>query len=97
MDNVDKSLNCVHVNWQRTKGEEGKQLSAKYYDLVPVDTLRGVVHLVPGDIEIPFASDHVRRKQKYDLMRNGENGWVSKIFYVNRFYRSKGELYNYEE
>ena len=97
MDSIDKSLDCVRLQWQRTNGDEHGHLAAKYFDLVPVDTIRGVVHIVPADIEIPLMSTHVKRKGEYDELRNGEEGWASELFYVNRFFKTRGESYQFED
>ena len=97
MDSIDKFLDCVRLQWQRTNGDEHDHLAAKYFDLVQVDTIRGVVHIAPAEIEIPLMSTHVKRKGKYDELRNGEEGWASELFYVNRFFKTRGESYQFED
>lgn len=97
MDRIDLILDCIRLQWQKTKGEYGKTSSAKYYDLVPVDTIRGKVHIVPADHEIFILDSAVERKKEYDILRADETGWPASIFYVNRFYRTKGEVYEFDE
>ena len=91
LDGIDKTLNCIRVRWQRSEGELGKSSSGKQYGLSPVDSIRGIVHVVPEDMAIPKLSLSVSRRKEYEMLRCGEDGWESRIYYVNRFYRSKDE------
>lgn len=71
--------------------------SSKEYGLVPVDSIRGRVHVVRGDKALPLISGHVLRRQNLASACAMETGWSSHIFYVNRFYRCRGEVYDFEE
>ena len=97
VDKVDEVLNCIRVQWQRTEGETGKRRPAKVFGLVPIDAIRGKVNLVPADTEINSMSSKVHRKAEYDKLRNQETGWAANIFYVNRFYKPRGEFYEHKQ
>lgn len=43
IDAVDKFLNFIPLEWDRTAGETGKLSSAKKYSVVPCDNIKGRV------------------------------------------------------
>ena len=55
------------------------------------------MNLVPADTEINSMSSKVHRKAEYDKLRNQETGWAANIFYVNRFYKPRGEFYEHKQ
>ena len=95
VDGIDKSLNCIRLRWQRTEGDFGKSTSGKQYGLSPIDSIRGMVHVVSADMAISKLATSVNRRKEYDRLRCDEDEWPSNIYYVNRFYRRKCEEYEY--
>lgn len=94
VDAIDKKLNCIRLRWHRTQGD-GSYASSREYGLVPVDSIRGRIHVVRGDVGMELVHESLHRKAQLVELCNGELGWPSQMFYVNRFYRCPGEEYNY--
>ena len=95
-DQIDSTLNCVRLQWHRTAGDNA-YYSAPEFGIVPVESIRGRVHIVPADFAMDVIGDHVDRKQKLRYIACEENGWTSRLFYVNRFHKGQGELYEVDE
>lgn len=95
VDGIDSSLNCIRLKWQRTEGEEGTLSCSKQFGLIPIDSVGGLVHIVRADAAMSLISDTVARKKEMADVGGGESGWPSEMFYVNRFYRPKGDIYCY--
>ena len=89
IDAIDECLNCVRVRWHRTEGNEWFS-AGKEYGLVPIDAIRGRVHLVRADYAYPLLDPSVERRRIVAGLCH-EQSWAETIFYVNRFYRSAGE------
>ena len=66
-DNVDKTLRCIKLRWARTT--EGYP----WYDIIPVGSIRGRVHIVRGDISVN------------QYVYNKDPDWKEEFFYINRF------------
>lgn len=49
---IDKSLVCLRVQLNRTIGIEGKNTASEQFGLLPIESSRGFVHIVPGDTEM---------------------------------------------
>ena len=85
LDDFDKTLNCIRLRWQRNEGIVDKLQPSKEYGLVPVESIRGVVHVVRKD---PFLSSlctgDPRRRACEKLLGDSED-WLSEQFFVNRF------------
>lgn len=90
---IDKSLNYIRLRWQRTEGKLGKSTSGKQYVLSSADKIWGMVHVFPADMKIKNLFMSVNRLEKYDLLRCNNDGWYSKIYYVNIFYQRKSVEY----
>ena len=94
---IDESLCCHRLRWHRTDGEPGKLCSAMFHGVIPVESMEGQVHLVRADYALPLIGDHVLRKVQVDKLCNKEAGWSSQLFYLNRFYRLSGVMYEHED
>ena len=79
-DCIDKLLGCVKLKWaERNLGsgqEPSEDLNTAYLDVLPVATIRGLVHVVRGDYEL-------HRTQTFGC--KGARPWREQWFYVNRF------------
>ena len=93
IDGIDKNLGCLRLHWQRHEGTMGSTCSSKQYGLMPIDSIRGLVNIVPADVEMGLLHKSKLRTMCYDKLRSDEKGWASDLFYVNRFCRPPGELY----
>lgn len=62
-----------------------------------MDSLRGVVNVVPGEETIPLIADHTLQNQQLRNLHGDELDWSSHMLYVNLFYRSRSEVNDYEE
>lgn len=47
----------------RTTGIEGRSASSKQIGLLPIDSIRGLEHIVPGDTEIDILRINYMRRQ----------------------------------
>lgn len=83
VDPIERNLNCVRLRWHRDGTAQNKECA-----LIPVESIRGVAHIVQGDQEIKiFHQSHERQKVSESL--NGtEPGWSTEMFYFNRFYQN---------
>lgn len=94
IDGIDASLRCIRVRWHRTPGERERLSCAPEFGLAPVESIRGLVHYVRADFAITLLCESVQRKLEVkSLADNEEDDWPSHLFYVNRFYKSKGGAY----
>ena len=79
-DEVDNALGCAKLRWsQEDDGddvEEGVDRMRCMYDVVDVETIRGLVHLVRGDYGLGKTMTH---------KCEGDRHWSKRWFYVNRF------------
>lgn len=85
VDDIDKDFSCVRLRWQRTMGEIGKYSTSHEIGLVPIDSVRGVFHLVPRDPFIHQLARCARRKKSLEDLNGSSQGWEQDILYVNRF------------
>lgn len=92
IDKVDERLGCIRLRWHRTDGIDGVLSASKEYGLVPVDSLRGKVHIVPADCAMESISESDQRKRALKETCSGEPSWSSQVFYLNRFYRDRGDV-----
>lgn len=93
VDEMDSTLKCIRLRWHRTQGNNIYS-SGKEFGLVPVECIKGKVHVVRADFAMPIIGNHVRKKKEVESLRDGEDGWASHIFYLNRFYHGEGEVYD---
>lgn len=97
LDGVDEVLRCHRLRWHRDGGVVGELSAAPEYGLVPADSIRGIVHVVRADFPLPCLASSDERRSNCDKIREGEEGMMSKLFYINRFYKCRGEEYDWEE
>lgn len=87
-DEIERALGCVRLRWARGDNSESstgddanqddanQEIGRKWFSLVPVSTIRGVVHVIRGDYGI----------ENRCLWTDMENvSWEKQHFYVNRF------------
>lgn len=96
IDAVDNYLNCIRLPWHRKAGEAERYTSGIEYSIVPLDSIRGSVYIVSAEFGLSSIADDKKRKVEYDKLLNGEDGWVTEFFYVNRFHLSAGERYDFD-
>lgn len=85
-DEIDNQLSCLCLKWAQaleyttspgngngvgTDGELSGTLPSKWFDLQPVEVIRGAVHVATTD---------------YGLYGQQDGNWWDRFFYVNRFY-----------
>ena len=71
VDEIDRTLNCIRLQWARACDDNGLH-PTKWFDLLPVEVIRGVIHVVSTDYEVRDIS--------------GEYHWTDQTFYINRFH-----------
>lgn len=49
IDAVDKAPDCIRLRWHREDAENKRYLASKFFGIVPVKSIIGLVHLVPAD------------------------------------------------
>ena len=81
-DEIDKALGCVKLRWARdeedlhTKGNNPFPDPGKWFDLLPVSSIRSVVHVVRGDYGVEGRGS----------TRNVDDvPWHEQFYYINRF------------
>lgn len=85
-DNIDKALGCIKLVW--ATAQQGSRQALKdvsrsndfvspWFSLLPVTTIRGVVHVVRGD----YGKDGLCVVKDMDSVP-----WHKQVFYINRFY-----------
>ena len=75
---LDSVLGCVRLEWAKDQDQENGNVGArKWYDLVPIEAVRGVVHVVRGDYGV---NGTLLTKDMEDTP------WTEQFFYLNRFY-----------
>lgn len=84
VDDIDTAPRCIGMRWHRTSGEESRVQSGKDFGLISVDTIHGLVHLLRADFGMKSLCDYEERRGNLEGLRNGEDGWPSEDYYVNR-------------
>lgn len=57
MDMIDGLLNCIRLRWQRVPGESNVMLTRKEFGLVPLESIRSAVTVVPKDKFLSFVDN----------------------------------------
>ena len=87
---IDKALGCIRLVWataqedyRRKSGTEhvDTQLVSPWYSLIPVSSIRGVVHVVRGD----YGLNGLCVGKELDSVP-----WYEQCFYINRYYFESG-------
>lgn len=52
IDYLDRSLPYIRLKWNRFSGDPGKSLSSKQCGLIPIYSIRGIVHFIPVYTEL---------------------------------------------
>ena len=95
-DEIDNALRCIKLQWARGyqngalgRNEDNENISeSKWYSLLPVSSIRGVVHVLRGDYGIEG------RGTTADM---DSVPWEQEVFYINRFYfNSSSTIYNHK-
>ena len=89
-DEIDSALDCVRLRWARDEAEDDSRKRKgnldpvrKWFDLLPVSSIRGVVHVVRGDYGI---------EGRCATRGIDEVPWYNQSFYINRFYFNSDNL-----
>lgn len=80
--------------FQRTTGVEGNSSSSKQFVLLPINSIHGLLHIITGDTEMGISRINNIRRLHYAKMRDRSS---SNVFYVNRSYCPRGEVYAFVE
>ena len=79
-DDVDKALGCARLRWAQEEDcddmRTGFDKQRRYFDVLPVETIRGLVHVVRGDYGLGVS-------RTYSC--EGDRHWTKVWFYLNRF------------
>ena len=83
-DEIDRRLECIRLQWcrdeEQVQDDNLKRCNtsfSKWFDLLQVSSIRGMVHVVRGDYGLGGTL----------LSRDAENvPWYDQHFYINRFY-----------
>lgn len=90
IDSIEERLNCIRVSWARD-GEECHGLDAgKMFGLVPIDSIRGVCHMVRMNSALSNLAAHNKLVQQLQTQLGQRPGWATEWFYVNRFLVTPG-------
>ncbi len=89
LDGIERRLNCIRLKWTRTHQQVDRDIdSGKEYGLCPLESLLGMVHVVPT-AEITNALGVTNKYKKQTLKCCGPtNRWEGELFYVNRFFKT---------
>lgn len=74
LDSVDEALDCTKLKWARDVETNGK--ARRWFELVDVAAIRGLVHVVRGDYCLGSSITH---------RCEGDRRWLKQWFYLNRF------------
>ena len=85
-DNVDKTLDCIRLKWERHGEESEGREAGKVYALCPLDSVRDRVHVLRCNAMIDLLHDNVPYRGAMLEEIRGSSDWQEDIFYVNRFY-----------
>lgn len=97
VDATDEAVDCIRLRWCRTEGVAGVLSSALVYGLLPVDSRRGLLNVLPADYGLDLLGKHIVRKRKVATMNTIETELSPSVFYVNRFHRCMGEMYDFQD
>lgn len=97
LDSVDCAFLCHRLRWQRSSGEFCCLNSVEEFGLIPVDSIRGFVHNFRENMVFSATSIGHPRRRECDLLRNGEEGDMTHLVYVNRFFKLIGDGYDFGE
>ncbi|NJK52916.1 MAG: hypothetical protein HC936_08975 [Leptolyngbyaceae cyanobacterium SU_3_3] len=87
IDEIEKTLECLRIRWHRNPGSESNLSPSKEYALIPVESIRGVVHVVKRKFELPVLTEPTCQRMDAERTGGSDVGWLSETFYVNRFYK----------
>lgn len=87
LDEVDQTLSLIPLRWHRSHGLCGMLSCSKEYKLIPVNSIRGLGHIMCRDKAIPLTAGCTLRKRQLRNLHDVEPDWSSHMFNVNRFYR----------
>lgn len=83
VDAIDNALNCIRLQWAHGGSKDMDCIDSrqsepvKWFDLLPVSTVRGLVHVVRGD----YGVEGICATKDVESIP-----WYDQFFYVNRFY-----------
>ena len=91
MDEIDKALGCIRLVWSTAQegshrdgcnDDENIEKVSPWYSLIPITSVRGVVHVVRGD----YGIDGICAVRDVDSVP-----WFKQHFYINRFFFESSE------
>ena len=99
MDAVDQKLNCVRLIWERYGHRDGEKGLGNEYALCPLDSVRGLVHLVCADEILECVSNGVDYKASItrSIGADARDTWEDEVYYVNRFFHGQGQIVEVED
>lgn len=84
-DAVDQKLNCISLKWERHGEDDEQREKGKVYELCPLDSFRGQVHVVQLGPLLQLLHDSVPYKKNFRDGLKHNVDWQSEVFYANRF------------
>lgn len=97
IDQVDSALDCIQPQWQQSKDAGWRTKTGNVYGLVPVDSLREMVHIIGSDEFIEKLSRSTLCQKEISNLAGPERGGTSHIFYVNHYFVYRSDIYDYTE
>ena len=78
--NAMKELGCVNLRWAREDylENEGQEKCARWFDVIPASSIRGVVQVVSIDYEVKNMV--------------AEKSWYEKTYHINRFFSNPKDI-----
>lgn len=64
LDGEDGCLNCVRLGWNKTSGEAGNVSAPREYSLIPCDSKRRRVHVIPASVGTTLIANTVQQKKE---------------------------------
>lgn len=95
IDPAVKVLRCIWVRWRRTPGDSSGLFSAFAFGLIPVESIRGIVHDVRWDWALLDIYRDVSSWHRYEELFEVEKRWATQVFNSNRFMRPCRTEYKY--
>lgn len=86
VDAVNVTLDCIRIQWTRNAGIAKELMPGKVYVLLPVDTIRGKVHIIRFDDVVGVLSPSEHCWEELIGLAEAKDCWTSEFFYLNKFH-----------
>lgn len=94
IDTIDRVLYCVRLGWHRTEGVPGRFSASREFGFVPLESVKGVVHVARKDSYVFHVEKKSRRRIVAEMRSEEQSGQECKHFYVNKFMRYSSNIFH---